>query len=281
MNTSSANKVLIVGCGNMGYAMLIGWIGQGILECGNVVVVEPMAENRRRAAELGVRAVASLTEVDGDFNPRMLLVAVKPQMVSAVLPDLSIYAGRAVFVSIAAGVKLHSFAELLGPSAAIIRAMPNTPAAIGKGMIATCANANVMVSEAAFVESLLKACGETASLSDEAMIDAVTAISGSGPAYVFYFIECLIEAAKSFGFDDALATKLANQTVYGAAAMAAHSDDPATELRRKVTSPNGTTEAALDVLLGEDALRIRIQEAARAAFSRSVELQKSVASIAG
>lgn len=130
-------------------------------------------------------------------------------------------ADRSFFVSIAAGVPLKSFSDILGPSAAIIRAMPNTPAAIGKGMVAIKANSHVDARDADFVETLLKTCGETATLSDEAMMDAVTAISSSGPAYLFYFIECLIEAAKSFGFDEVLATKLATQTVYGAASMAA------------------------------------------------------------
>ena len=150
--------------------------------------------------------------------------------------------------------------------------MPNTPAAIGKGMMVTVANAHVAQAAAAFVRDLLSASGRVAEIADEGLMDAVTAVSGSGPAYVFHFIECLTAAGEAAGLPADTARLLAMQTVYGAAALAAESGEEPGELRRQVTSPNGTTAAALSVLMGDDRLKTLVAEAVEAARRRSAEL---------
>ncbi len=152
--------------------------------------------------------------------------------------------------------------------------MPNTPAAIGKGMLVTYKNANVSEDDAAFVKSLLKTSGKVTSIDDEAQMDAVTAVSGSGPAYVFHFIEALTDAGVTAGLPRETAALLAMQTVMGAGALAAASNDSPTKLREQVTSPKGTTAAALDILMGEDRLKNLVAEAVDAARKRSIELGK-------
>jgi pyrroline-5-carboxylate reductase len=182
--------------------------------------------------------------------------------------------GHTTFVSVAAGTRIALFEELLAASAPVMRCMPNTPAAIGKGMIVTVLNENVKADEASFVETLLETSGRVARVEDEDLMDAVTAVSGSGPAYVFHFIECLTAAAKKVGLPDDTAGLLAMQTVYGAACLAAESGEDPGRLREQVTSPNGTTAAALSVLMGEERLQELVTKAVEAARKRSVELGK-------
>jgi len=176
------------------------------------------------------------------------------------------------FLSVAAGTGIKVFEDILGAGTAVIRCMPNTPAAIGKGMMVTCSNAAVSADTAAFVAELLAASGEVATVDDESLMDAVTAVSGSGPAYVFHFIECLTEAGVAAGLPEETAKRLAMQTVYGAASLASDSADPPGRLREQVTSPNGTTAAALAVLMGDGRLKTLVGEAVEAARKRSVEL---------
>jgi pyrroline-5-carboxylate reductase len=267
------DTVLLVGCGNMGFAMLKGWLDSGALEPQNVHVVEPAETLRERAAGLGVHTAGEPGALPADLKPRMVLIAVKPQMMGQVLPAYSRFAG-ATFVSIAAGTPVALFEKHLGDGAAIIRVMPNTPAAIGKGMLVTYRNAHVADADAAFVTALLKTSGEVAQIADESLMDAVTAVSGSGPAYVFHFIECLTDAGVDAGLDRDLAALLARQTVYGAGALAALSDDTPTRLREQVTSPNGTTAAALAVLMEGDAMKNLVGKAVEEAKKRSIELGK-------
>jgi pyrroline-5-carboxylate reductase len=177
-------------------------------------------------------------------------------------------------VSIAAGTGTKVFEELLGPSAAVIRCMPNTPAAIGKGMMVMVSNTRVSSQAKDFVADLLSASGKVATIDDEALMDAVTAVSGSGPAYIFHFIEALTVASERAGLPAETARLLAMQTVYGAAALAAESGEDPGALRRQVTSPNGTTAAALGVLMGDDRLTKLLTEAVEAARLRSIELGK-------
>ncbi|MGH6761852.1 MAG: pyrroline-5-carboxylate reductase [Phyllobacterium sp.] len=268
-------SVVLVGCGNMGFAMLKGWIDSGSLKAGDVYVVEPNEGLRDRAAGAGVHAIASEADLPADLAPRMVLVAVKPQVMGAVLPPYRRFAGSATFVSVAAGIPVSFFETHLGKDTAIIRCMPNTPAAIGKGMLVTFNNANVSETDAQFVDGLLRTSGETASVDDEALMDAVTAVSGSGPAYIFHFIEALTAAGIAAGLPEKTAGLLAMQTVYGAGALAAASEDSPTKLREQVTSPNGTTAAALGVLMGEDRLTGLLTEAVEAARLRSIELGKA------
>jgi pyrroline-5-carboxylate reductase len=175
-------------------------------------------------------------------------------------------------LSIAAGKTIAQIAAQLPGGASVVRAMPNTPAAIGKGITALVANSAVSRAQRALCGELLAAVGAVAWLDDERHMDAVTAISGSGPAYVFLLIECLEQAAVELGLDASLAKQLALATVAGAGAYAAAAGEGAAELRRRVTSPNGTTQAALDVLLGEHGMRELMARAARAAAERSREL---------
>ncbi|HEV7416034.1 MAG TPA: pyrroline-5-carboxylate reductase, partial [Tianweitania sediminis] len=214
--------LILVGCGNMGHAMLAGWITAGRIPAARVVVVEPNESLRLRAAALGVSAHATAQEIAPDCQPRVVIFAVKPQVMRQVVPDYGRFkAGGAAFVSIAAGTPVGTFEELLGADAPIIRCMPNTPAAIGKGMMVLFANNNISPEQDEFVRDLLSANGAIASIDDEDLMDAVTAVSGSGPAYVFHFIECLTEAARTAGLPDDVAKLLAMQTVYGAGALAA------------------------------------------------------------
>jgi pyrroline-5-carboxylate reductase len=265
--------VILVGCGNMGFAMLKGWIDGGVLEPGHVRVVEPSEALRVRAHGLGVLAVASLEEINRAHVPTLVVIAVKPQSMASVLPG---YAGMAAqgtaFLSVAAGIPMATYEAALGVNTAIVRCMPNTPAAIGKGMLVYFNNANVSEALDLFVRELLACSGLVAKIDDESLMDAVTAVSGSGPAYVFHFIECLTQAGKDAGLPDDIAAMLAMQTVMGAGALAAESDEAPGKLRENVTSPNGTTQAGLNVLMGGGALQKLVSATVKAARKRSLEL---------
>lgn len=267
-----AAAVVLVGCGNMGRAMLEGWLAAGRLKAQDVIVVEPAEALRDRAAALGVTAVADAGEIGADERPRLVIFAVKPQVVLDVIPAYARFRDGATYVSIVAGTPLAAFQRVLGDDAAILRCMPNTPAAIGKGMMVTFANPHVTQEAAGFVHDLLSASGKVTGIPEERLMDAVTAVSGSGPAYVFYFIECLTEAAEAAGLPAETARLLAMQTVYGAASLAEASGEEPGELRRQVTSPKGTTAAALAVMMDEDKLKGLVTKAVEAARDRAVEL---------
>lgn len=266
-------KVILVGCGNMGYAMLKGWLAAGRLASADVTVVEPNPELRARAATHGVKVAGEAGEL-GEVTADLVIFAVKPQVIRNVVPAYRGMAGSAAYVSVAAGTAVATFEELLGADAAIIRCMPNTPAAIGKGMMVLFANRNVRGETKTFVETLLAASGAVTSIDDETLMDAVTAVSGSGPAYVFHFIECLTAAGEKAGLPGETARLLAMQTVYGAACLARESGEAPGRLREQVTSPGGTTAAALHILMGEERLKTLLVDAVEAARRRSVELGK-------
>ncbi len=267
-------KLLLVGCGNMGFAMLDGWLRSGKLVPGEVFVIEPNQALSDRAAKLGAAVAAAVDEVPAATDPTIVIFAVKPQMMRDVVPAYRRFKGKAAFVSIAAGTGVATLEELLGSEAPIIRCMPNTPAAIGKGMMVVFANAQVSSETRDFVAELLSTSGEVAEIDDERLMDAVTAVSGSGPAYVFHFIECLATAGEKAGLPADTAKLLAMQTVYGAASLARESGEEPGRLREQVTSPNGTTAAALGVLMGEDRLKSLLQDAVEAARARGEELGK-------
>lgn len=270
-----ADSVVLAGCGNMGFALLKGWMDAAAVAAANAHVVEPNETLRTNAAKLGVHVHASASELPETLAPRMVLLAVKPQMMAQVAPDYRRFASSATFVSIAAGTPISFFEGVFGEQAAILRCMPNTPAQIGKGMLVTCPNDHVKPEEEAFVEKLLSTSGAVAKVDDESLIDAVTAVSGSGPAYVFHFIECLTAAGVDAGLPADTAALLAMQTVMGAGALAAASDETPAKLRERVTSPKGTTAAALEVLMGGDRLKKLMSEAVEAARLRSIELGKN------
>lgn len=268
------STVVLAGCGNMGYAMLSGWVKSGLLAASDVWVVEPNETLRQRAAELGSHAVASSDALADALTPTLVMFAVKPQVMRDVVAGYKRFTGgQTTFLSIAAGTPIATFEEILG-AVPVIRCMPNTPAAIGKGMMVTVANGLVTDSASDFVNGLLSASGEVATVDDEALMDAVTAVSGSGPAYVFHFIEALAAAGEKAGLPQDTAKLLAMQTVYGAASLAAESREEPGTLRQQVTSPNGTTAAALSILMGEDRLTKLVGEAVEAARLRSIELGK-------
>ena len=267
----ATERIVLIGFGNMGQALVRGWLAKG-RSPGGIEVVDPAAGARAAAAQLGVAAaeIGTLRAAD------VVVLAVKPNQLAEVLPQLRELArSGAVFLSIAAGKTIDEIDRGLGTTAAIVRAMPNTPAAIGRGITALVANARTDERQRRLCGELLAAVGAIAWLDDEGHMDAVTAISGSGPAYVFLLIECLEQAALELGLDAALAARLAVTTVQGAGAYAAEAGEPPAELRRRVTSPNGTTQAALDVLMGQPGLRELLLRATAAAARRSRELARA------
>jgi pyrroline-5-carboxylate reductase len=265
------HTVLLAGCGNMGFAMLQGWLASGVIAPADVQVVEPAEALRSRAASLGAQAHSAAEQAHG--LPGIVILAVKPQVMGDVLPSYVRFAASgSAFLSIAAGIGTELIAERLGAQTPIIRCMPNTPAAIGKGMLVYWKNAHVSDACEAFVHMLLTASGRVARVEDEALIDAVTAVSGSGPAYVFHFIECLTDAGVKAGLPREIAAELAMQTVMGSGALAAQSAETPSRLREQVTSPNGTTAAALAVLMKDGRLKALIGEAVEAAHKRAIEL---------
>jgi pyrroline-5-carboxylate reductase len=212
-------------------------------------------------------------ELPPDLNPDAVVLAVKPQVLDAVLPAYRQWVGRhTLFLSIAAGKTIGGIARHLGESAAIVRCMPNTPAAIGRAITVACPTRRVEEGQCRLCEALLAAIGEVAWVGDESLMDAVTAVSGSGPAYVFLLIEALAAAGETAGLPRDLALRLSRATVAGAGELARQSAEGPARLRENVTSPGGTTRAALDVLMAEDGLPALLERAVAAAARRSREL---------
>lgn len=259
-------KILLVGCGKMGSAMLAGWLERGLAPA-DVVVVEP----HPAVVPAGIAVVGGAEAVPAGFAPDVVILAVKPQVMADVAPAYARYAG-AVFLSIAAGKTLAFFAGHLGDAAAIVRAMPNTPAAVRRGITVCVANANVGAAARALCQSLLEAVGEVGWVEDEGLMDAVTAVSGSGPAYVFLLAEVMAAAGAKAGLPPELATRLARATVAGAGELLHQSGESAEQLRINVTSPGGTTAAALAVLMGANGMPELMQGAVAAATRRGKEL---------
>ena len=267
-----AKGLLLVGCGKMGGAMLGGWLARGT-DPATVVIVEPAEAAQAALKAKGVTVVSAADDIPDGFAPDCVILAVKPQMMGDVVPAYRRFASAETqFLSIAAGTTIGFFEGILGKDAAIVRTMPNTPSAVGKGMLVGCPNANVTEAMKRRATELLAAVGEVAWLDDEALMDAVTAVSGSGPAYVFHMIECLAAAGEAAGLPAELSAKLALQTVYGAGCLARDADDDPAQLRVNVTSPGGTTEAALKVLMAGDGLKPLLEKAVLAARDRGREL---------
>jgi pyrroline-5-carboxylate reductase len=264
--TDTIPPILLVGFGKMGGAMLAGWRERGLARAVAVDPAEPPAPGAN------VSVVADASRVPAGFAPAAVVLAVKPQNAEAMLPLYARYADAAVFLSIMAGKTLHGMRALLGNKAAIVRAMPNTPAAIRQGITVACAAGGVSEPQRMLCDTLLQAVGKVAWVEDEGLIDAVTAVSGGGPAYVFLLAELLERAAVEQGIAPDLARLMARQTVAGSGALLAASTEDAAVLRRAVTSPKGTTERALAVLMAEDAWPALVSRAIAAATARSREL---------
>jgi pyrroline-5-carboxylate reductase len=267
---SPSSPLALVGAGKMGGALVAGWLDNG-LDPKAVLVFDPQPPEESLAF-LKRAGVAIAPSPQSGPRAAVIIVAVKPQIIKAVLPTLRPLIGdKTIGVSIAAGTTLATLEGGLGPIG-LVRAMPNTPAQVGRGITAAVANRGVGEPGRALIGSLLDAVGATVWVEDEALIDAVTAVSGSGPAYVFLLAECLEAAGIEAGLPPAVAAQLARATVAGAGELLYRSELPAAELRKNVTSPNGTTAAALEVLMGEGGLRPLMVKAVAAAARRSREL---------
>jgi pyrroline-5-carboxylate reductase len=260
--------LLLVGCGKMGGAMLEGWLARG-LSAADVVVAESVDALRPHTE--GLRTVVSTSDVAR--TPEMVVLAVKPQSMDGVLPDLKRFADEgAVFLSIAAGKTLKYFASHLGTTAKIVRSMPNTPAAVRQGISVATAARGVSEAEKKRCHQLLEAVGQVVWVDDEALMDPVTALSGSGPAYVFLLVEAMAAAGAKLGLTPDMAMQLARATVAGSGELLKQSSEPASQLRVNVTSPGGTTAEALKVLMAADGIQPVFDKALAAASRRSKEL---------
>jgi len=273
MSFTVQGPLLLAGAGKMGGAILSGLLARG-LDARSVIVQDP--DPARPVADLladnGIDVLPFIDELTQP--PGVILIAVKPQVMEAVLPPLAKLAGpETLILSIAAGRRIATFEKHL-PGAAIVRAMPNTPASIGRGMTVAVANSKVTPAQRALADDLLSAVGEVMWVDDEALLDPVTAVSGSGPAYVFLLAECLAEAGRAAGLDAKLAERLARATIAGSAALLEASDLSAEQLRKNVTSPGGTTAAALEILGGDDGLQKLMTAAVAAATKRGRDLAK-------
>jgi pyrroline-5-carboxylate reductase len=280
---SGIPPILLVGCGRMGGALLAGWRERGLAPS---VAVDPAPEAARLAGP-DLQVVAEPSAIPAGFTPAAVVLAIKPQAAAATVPAYAGMASSAVVLSIMAGRTIGGLRTLLGPAhgapvdaaagggaagGAIVRAMPNTPAAIRQGVTVACPGPGATPAQRALCERLLGAIGVVAWVDDEALLDPVTAVSGSGPAYVFLLAELLERAALEQGIPADLARLLARQTVAGSGALLAASPEDAAALRRAVTSPAGTTERALQVLMAPDAWPATLSHAVDAATQRSREL---------
>ncbi len=265
LDAVAARGLVLLGCGKMGSAMLAGWLDGG-LPAGAVWVQDPFPSEWLK--DTGVHINEGFPE-----NPAVVLIAVKPQMMGEALPALAaLPKDGTVFLSVAAGVSIAAYEAALGAGASIVRAMPNTPAAVAKGITAIVGNAQATSSDLDLAEALLLAVGQVVRLEDEGQMDAVTGVSGSGPAYVFFMIDALAGAGVAQGLPADLAMRLAKATVAGAGLLAETASETPEQLRINVTSPNGTTQAGLEVLMADTGLAPLMAETVKAATDRSKEL---------
>ena len=266
---TEVNSLTLLGCGKMGSALLAGWL-QGGLKPGAIYVIEPNPTEWLKS--LGTW----LNEEPADWQPEFCVVAVKPQLIEQALVQITHYGdGPTVILSIVAGIRCKQFERILGSQTPVVRAMPNTPAAVSKGISALVGNENARPGHLSGAGKLLGAVGETVQVDSESLLDVVTGVSGSGPAYVFNLIEAMIKAGINEGLLPEVSKKLVISTVIGAGELARQAKETPEQLRINVTSPNGTTEAGLRYLMNEEnGLEQLIGKTVRAAVARSRELGK-------
>ena len=263
--------LVLVGAGKMGGAMLEGWL-KSDADPARIVAFDPAppAEVKSTLEAKGVRLNPRISDIT---DTEVIIIAVKPQVMEDVLPGIvPLKTSKPLILSVAAGKTIASYERHFGADAAVIRSIPNTPAAVGRGITAMASNPNVSASQMELARQLLSAVGEVVTVDDEALIDAVTAVSGSGPAYVFYLTECLAAAGEKVGLPAGLAMQLARATVAGSGELMRQSGIEAATLRHNVTSPKGTTYAALQVLMADDGMQPLFDKAIDAATRRSREL---------
>lgn len=262
--------LLLLGCGKMGGALLQGWLDKGF-PLDSVTVLDPVPSPWLR----GLAAKGLRLNPEKLSHASVCVLAVKPQMMGEAVPSIASYGGgRTLFVSIAAGTPLGWFEEMLGTDTPIVRVMPNTPAAVGQGISALIGNGAAGAGHLDLAEALMAAVGQVVRLDDEGQMDAVTAVSGSGPAYVFHLIETMAAAGEAEGLPREMALHLARATVAGAGALAEAAEEGPAQLRINVTSPNGTTQAALEVLMADEGgMPGLMRRAIAAAAARSRELR--------
>jgi pyrroline-5-carboxylate reductase len=264
-----AGNVVLIGAGKMGGALLQGWIGLGV-DPARIVVMEPEpAASIEALAARGVRINPEPASICADA----IVIAVKPQIAAEIMPTIAaLMSPSTVVVSIMAGRTMAFLAGALPHNAAVVRAMPNTPAAIGRGITVAVANSLVRPEQRKLADALLRATGAVEWIDNEALMDAVTAVSGSGPAYIFLLAESLARAGEKAGLPAELAVRLARATVAGSGELLHRSSIDAAVLRQNVTSPGGTTAAALGVLMAPDGLDLLMERAIAVATRRSREL---------
>lgn len=269
---SPALNLLLAGCGNMGRALLRGWLSHGMIR--KAVIVEPSPHDMPQDDNLAI--CSDFSGVPADFFPDIVVFAVKPQILPDMIGHYARYATPStIFLSIAAGKTIGFFEKHLGTAAKIVRAMPNTPASIHAGITGACANPHITSDDRYKIDHLLQAVGDVVWVDDEKLINPVTALSGSGPAYVFLLIETMAKAGIKTGLPADIAEKLARATVYGSGLLAKKEQaTPAQVLRKNVTSPGGTTAAALGVLMRDKSgMQDIFDEALKAATDRAKELE--------
>ncbi len=264
--------LLLVGCGKMGGAMLRGWLSRGV-PGSQVFVVDPAPRDLEDVQARGVTLVTAIDQLPAGLQPGIVLLAIKPQFMDEALPAYRRFVKPGtVFLSIAAGKTVVYLKSKLGPEAAIVRSMPNTPAAVGRGMSVILKDPSIPAGTLDLCGQLLSAVGKVGWIEEEDQINAVTAVSGGGPAYVFLLIECLAEAGRAAGLPAELAMQLARETVTGSGELAHQSSETATQLRQAVMSPKGTTIEALAILMGPDGLQPLLTKAIAAAARRGREI---------
>lgn len=272
----AAPKLALIGCGKMGSAILRGWLAAG--ERGKILVLDPAG----LPPELGHLPLITYFKSTSEFvkaataeKPEVFILAVKPQVMEAACKSIAPAVSReSLILSIAAGQAITNFEKRFSPAQPVVRAMPNTPAAIGKGITVAVAGKNVSAAQKKTADEILRSTGALEWIDDEELLDAVTALSGSGPAYVFLLMDTLASAGMQAGLPADLAAKLARQTVIGAAALAeSEPGTDAAQLRKNVTSPGGTTEAALKILMNGPLQEI-FDTALAAATARGRELSR-------
>ncbi|WP_119300492.1 pyrroline-5-carboxylate reductase [Dongia deserti] len=264
--------LLLVGCGKMGGALLRGWLGRGVAGK-NVFVVDPAPRDLEDVQARGVTIAAAIDQLPAGLQPGIVLLAIKPQFMDEALPAYRRFAkAGTVFLSIAAGKTVAYLKSKLGADAAIVRSMPNTPAAVGRGMSVILKDPSIPAATLELCGQLLSAVGKVGWIDEEDQINAVTALSGGGPAYVYLLIEYLAEAGRAAGLPADLAMQLARETVVGSGELAYQSSESATKLREAVMSPKGTTIEALAVLMAPDGLQPLLTKAIAAATTRGREI---------